>query len=97
MGRIFVGQTSLRIVCETGTDLTEAVSVEIRYRKPDGAEGAFPAVASDPEGGVIFHEMSPDGGEIDLAGWWTFWAWAEFSDGRSAAGEAERVFVWREG
>ena len=97
MGRIFAGQTSLRLVCETGTDLTEAAVVRIRCRKPDGTGIEFEAAVSDAEGGVIFYELFAGGGEIDQAGWWTFWAWAEFSDGRSAAGEAARGFVWGEG
>jgi len=36
-------------------------------------------------------------GEIDEAGWWSFWAFLVFDDGRSAAGEVSKVFVWREG
>lgn len=96
MGRIFQGQSSLRIVVETKTDLSEAAAAKIKYRKPDGTSGEFAAVIGDAEGGIIFREMTA-AGELDQAGWWVFWAWVEFQDGRAAAGEAERVFVWREG
>jgi hypothetical protein len=36
-------------------------------------------------------------GEIDMAGWWVFWAFITFADGRTAAGEAAKVYVWKEG
>jgi hypothetical protein len=73
VGRIFTGQSSLRLVCETKTNLSQALAVKIKYRKPDGASGEFGAVIGDVEEGVIFMEMTSDG-ELDQAGWWTFWA-----------------------
>jgi hypothetical protein len=30
-------------------------------------------------------------------GWWTLWAFVTFADGRTAAGEAAKVYVWDEG
>jgi hypothetical protein len=36
-------------------------------------------------------------GELDMAAWWVFWAFITFADGRTAAGEAAKVFVWNEG
>jgi hypothetical protein len=29
--------------------------------------------------------------------WWAFWAFITFADGRTAAGESAKVFVWEEG
>ena len=45
--------------------------------------------------GIIFHECLD--GEIDKAGWWSFWASVTFADGRVAPGEVVKVFVWDEG
>jgi hypothetical protein len=95
MGRIYKGQSSLRVTAKTFADLSEAAKCLIKYRKPDGSEGAFNAGISDAENGVIYHECL--GGEIDKRGWWLFWAFAEFADGRTACGEAAKVFVWEEG
>jgi hypothetical protein len=67
----------------------------IKYRKPDGTAGSFPAGVADTAKGVIFHECIE--GEIDMAGWWSFWAFITFGDGRTAAGETAKVFVWNEG
>jgi hypothetical protein len=85
----------LRITVRTFTDLEDLQAAVIRYRKPDGSSGEFAAGVTDSAKGVIFHECIE--GEIDLGGWWVFWAFVTFADGRTAAGEAAKVFVWMEG
>ena len=93
--KIFKGQTALRITVKTFCDLEGVISAVIKYRKPDGKIGEFKAAVKNTEKGVIFHECIE--GEIDVSGWWVFWAFVKFEDGRTAAGEAARVFVWEEG
>jgi hypothetical protein len=95
MSKIFDGQTSLRIKVKTFTALTEAVSSIIKFKKPDGSSGYFNASITNDLDGVILHECIE--GDIDQSGWWSFWAFVEFEDGRTAAGEVEKVFVWEEG
>ena len=95
MGKIFKGQTALRINLKTFTGLEDAVSVVIRYRKPNGKTGELPAAVGDTVKGTIFHECIE--GEIDVSGWWVFWAFITFADGRTAAGEAAKVYIWNEG
>jgi len=95
MGRIFKGQTALRIVLKTFTDLEDVLSVAIKYRKPNGKVGELSAAVGDAVKGVIFHEVIE--GEIDVSGWWVFWAFVTFADGRTAAGETAKVFIWQEG
>jgi hypothetical protein len=95
MSRIFKGQTSLRITLKTFTALTGAVNTRIKFVKPDGSTGFFPAGISDVLNGLIFHECID--GDIDQSGWWSFWAFIDFDDERSAAGEMSKVFVWEEG
>jgi hypothetical protein len=95
MGRIFAGQSALRIAVRTFTDLEGVGSAVVKYRKPDGSAGEFAAGVVDAAKGIICHECLE--GEIDLAGWWTFWAFITFADGRTAAGETVKVFVWEEG
>jgi hypothetical protein len=95
MGRIFKGQTALRLTLKTFTDLEDILSAVIKYRKPNGKTGEFSAAVGDSTKGVIFHECIE--GDIDVSGWWSFWAFITFADGRTAAGEAARVYVWQEG
>jgi hypothetical protein len=95
MGKVFKGQTALRIVLRTFIDLDDVISAVIKYRKPNGKTGEFSAGVSDVGEGSIFHEITE--GEIDMSGWWAFWAFITFADGRSAAGETAKVFIWNEG
>jgi hypothetical protein len=95
MSRIYAGQSALRITIKTFTGLEGIISTVIKYRKPDCSAGEFNAGVGDTAKGVIFHECIE--GEIDMAGWWVFWAFITFGDGRTAAGEAAKVFVWNEG
>jgi hypothetical protein len=95
VSRIFKGQSALRIAVRTFIDLEDIGSAVVKYRKPDGSVGEFAAGVGDAAKGVVFHECIE--GEIDMAGWWTFWAFITFADGRTAAGETAKVFVWHEG
>ena len=95
MGKVFKGQTALRINLKTFTDLEDVLNTVIKYRKPNGKVGEFAAAVEDATQGIIFHECIE--GEIDVSGWWAFWAYVTFADGRTAAGEAAKVYVWNEG
>jgi hypothetical protein len=95
MGKIYKGQSALRITVKTFTDLEGIISAVIKYRKPNGTVGEFSAAVGDVANGIIFHECIE--GDIDVSGWWFFWAFITFADGRTAAGEAAKVYVWTEG
>jgi len=95
MGKIFLSQSALRLTLKTFIDLEGITSAVIKFQKPDGTMGELPAAVSDVAKGIIFHEVIE--GEIDASGWWSFWAFITFEDGRSAAGEASKVYVWNEG
>ena len=93
--KVFKSQSALRITVKTFCDLEGIISAVIKYRKPNGKTGELAAAVGDTENGIIFHEVIE--GEIDASGWWAFWAFIIFGDGRTAAGEAAKVFVWQEG
>ena len=95
MGKIFRWQSALRITVKTFCDLEGIEGAVIKYRKPDGKNGEFTAAVGDPVNGVIFHECIE--GEIDVSGWWAFWAFVTFADGRTAAGETAKIYIWKEG
>jgi hypothetical protein len=52
MGKVFNGQSALRITVKTFTDLEDVISTVIKYRKPDGSAGDFAAGVSDTESGT---------------------------------------------
>ena len=95
MKKIFMGQSALRITVNVFCDLEGAEKAVIKYRKPDKKSGEFEAVIKDREKGVIFYDCVS--GDIDVSGWWSFWAFVTFADGRTAAGETAKIFVWKEG
>jgi hypothetical protein len=95
VNKVYCGQSALRIILKTFTDLEGIISAVIKYRKPDGTMGSFAAGVVDSGKGIIFHECIE--GELDMPGWWVFWAFVTFGDERTAAGEAAKVFVWDEG
>jgi hypothetical protein len=83
------------ITIKTFSVLENVKSAVIKYRKPNGKTGEFTAFISDASKGVIAYECSE--GDLDIDGWWSFWAFITFADGRTAAGEAAKVYVWNEG
>jgi len=93
--KIFKAQSALRIIVKTFCDLEGIAAAYIRYQKPNGKRGEFSAGVSDDTNGVIFHECLE--GDIDISGWWVFWAYVVFDDGRTAAGEVCKLYVWKEG
>jgi len=95
VGKIFKGQSALRIKVKTFIDLEEISSAVIKFRKPNGTGGELSAAVGDAARGVIFHECIE--GELNASGWWAFWAFVTFGDGRTAAGETAKVFIWNEG
>jgi hypothetical protein len=95
MNRVYKGQTALRLIVKTFIDLSDILSALIKYRRPDGSTGEFLAGVAEVGKGVIFHECIE--GDLDCSGWWVFWAYVTFADGRTAAGEPARVFIWDEG
>ena len=95
MGRIFKGQTALKITLNTFCDLEGIENAVIKYRKPNNKTGEFDAAVGDAAKGLIFYECIE--GDIDISGWWSFWASVTFADGRSAAGQAAKVYIWKEG
>jgi hypothetical protein len=95
MGKIFKYQSALRITLKTFCNLEGIISAVIRFCKPNGKTGELAAAVGDMESGMIFHECIE--GEIDVSGWWAFWAFITFEDGRTAAGEAAKVYVWKPG
>ncbi len=100
-GKIFVGQTRLRLTIETKADLTDADEFYIKYIKPDDTEGSWTATCDDlPKGEIYFEDFVT--ATLDLRGIWTFWAsivWLDSSGGtdEDAPGEAFELMIYDEG
>ena len=96
MGTLYVNQTALAIKARVWVDITGASELLIKYKKPDGTEGSFTAVAIDNENGIIQYSVTSED-DINQAGRWTFWAYVTFADGKSAPGEVVEHWFYPEG
>lgn len=65
MGKIYTGQIGLLIELDTLIDLTNATTLEIKYRRPDRTTGAFTATADGTK--IVYTTTSaedlPEAGE----------------------------------
>jgi hypothetical protein len=97
MGKVYRGQTALRITLITNVDVTGYQSAIIKYTKPDGTtSGSWTSFVDNLVIGSVYHDFS-SALELDQEGNWTIWAYVTFSDGRTAAGEPVKFFVYNEG
>ena len=96
MGKIYVNQTQLRIQLNVGVDITGALSLLIKYIKPDGVtKGQWVASIDTSTTKTMYYDFSV--GDLDVSGNWLFWGYVTFADGKSAPGDVVKVRVWDEG
>jgi len=95
MGKVYVGQTALTITATVSQDITGGTCL-IKYKKPDGTTGSFPATIVTAATGVMSY-TPVDEDDIDQAGNWTFWGYVTFADGSVAAGEPYKIKIYEEG
>lgn len=90
MSKIYVDQP-YRLKLQTGTDLSSAQTVQIKYQKPSGTTGTFSGtVASSTQ---IYHDLT--GTENNEDGEWLFQSDAQYlSNGEYYPGETWKVKVW---
>ena len=94
--KIFVGQTALRIQLKTGISLVGATGLKIKYKKPNGETGFWPAEIDTPHDGVIYYDVTVSN-NLDQAGIWTFWAHVTTANNTEAPGVPVRKKIYEEG
>ncbi len=91
MGKIYVGQSALTIQLETDVDISAATVTRICYKKPSGTIGHWAASVVGDNNDTLEYDVA-EANQLDEAGNWTLWAYAEFDSG-IAYGEAARLAV----
>lgn len=84
---IFVGQSYLRFVVNTGVALDAAANLRIYYRKPSDEGGFWSGTASGEN--IVYDVQNND---LDEVGIWRMQSYAEIG-GRIAWGEVFRVKI----
>lgn len=96
MGNVYINQTYLRIELTADVSVNDALVTKIYFRRPSGTEDSVDATTIDAEHGVLVYDLNKDEEDLrlDESGWWTFWTYVEFADGRIARGEPLRVRIF---
>lgn len=94
MSEIYHTQNKLRIQATLGVNITGALELQIRYRNPKGNTGTFTATSLDDENGIIYYDLITP---LEYVGYWLFWGYVKFNDGRVAPGDVVKIKVKMEG
>jgi len=91
---IYKDQTSLQIKLNINENLSVATRVLIKYRKPNGLEGWYPATILDEANGIVTYDVICG---LNDVGFWTIWAYVYYKDGTVAPGDPVQFGVYQEG
>lgn len=95
MSKIYVGQTDLTIQLITGKDITNAQSVKIKYKNPQGILGEFTASIVNATSGIIKYDILSVN-DINIVGDWRLWAKVVDAQGLISIGEPAIMNVSKE-
>lgn len=96
MGKVYVGQSYLRLYVETDTDLSSASSVTIEGTKPDGTSTtSFNTVIEDATSGLIYYMVTSS--DFTISGTYILWTKVNYSGGALSFGEPFHLNVYDEG
>jgi hypothetical protein len=97
MSKIYKNQSGLRLTLETGVNLTTALSLKIKYIKPDKTAGSWNATITGTT--KVYYDFTNNVGvsELNQSGLWIVYAFVTFSDNRTAPGEPVTIMVYEEG
>lgn len=96
MSKIFDIQSALRIKLTASVSIVGATTKEIKWKKPNASSGAWSATVEDATTGVIYYDLVTPLGAGDK-GYWYFWTYIVFSDGRVASGDPIKKYIYEEG
>ncbi len=84
------GDVGTAIDCNMRIDVSTATLRQIKYRKPSGATGLWPATV---QGTQILRYITLAASDVDEAGAWQFQPYVEKADGRKVHGRMQTVVV----
>jgi hypothetical protein len=93
---LYINQSRAKIRVTCGVNVTGALQLKIKYKKPSGATGEWTALVETALTGVIYYDLASTA-TLDELGIWTVWPWIKFSDGREAPGTPDELMILDEG
>jgi hypothetical protein len=97
MAKVYKNQSSLRLVLDTGINLTTATTLEIKYIKPDYTTGTLIGTLTGTTSMYYDYTNTLGVSELNVSGLWRFWTRVVFSDNRIGIGEPVELMVYTEG
>lgn len=94
MGKIYKGQTKLRLTANSKITDLSGCSCKIKYRKPGGTESYF---ASSSVAAPYIHYDVSSSSDLGESGLWKFWAHVTWNDGTEANGEPVEILIYNVG
>ena len=94
MGKIYVGQ-DFKIQLTTGQDITDAQSVKIKYKNPNGVLSEWTATIENALTGVINYDVLAV--DNTIRGTWFVWAKITSANGSVLIGESSNFVIYKEG
>ena len=95
MGKVYVGQTKLKIVTDLNSNISGS-TVILKYEKPDGTMGNFSMAITDAVNGITEYVVV-SATDFDMKGHWNMWAYVTYADSKVAAGEPFKLKIYSEG
>ncbi len=92
MGKIFKGDTAIKITAICKVDITGALVKLIKYEKPSGDTGSWTAQIETLLTGEIYYNVV-DSDDLDESGEWTFWGYIQFANGTFSNGEVFKIII----
>jgi len=89
MGKLYIGQTGVKIILETGQDLSSASQVSILVKKPDTTEEEWSGTIN---GTTI--EYTTQTGDFNKAGIYRLQAKVVFANGSIWYGETAKLVIY---
>lgn len=90
MGKLYVGAVGVKLIVDTGVDLSGATYVSLKVKKPDGSETEWIGSALGTKIEYIIQQ-----GDLDQSGFYKIQAYVEFSDGSKMYGETDGMYVYK--
>lgn len=90
MGKIYAGTTALKLIFNTGTDLSHATAT-LNAESPSKIDKTFDlAIQAPASEGVVYYEVE-DENDFDEAGVWTMWITVEYESMTTTCSEAVKI------
>ena len=93
MGKVYVGQTALRLNFSCSADITGYTTTVINVQKPNASTATWTATVDNASTGSLYYDI-PTTTVLDIPGKYRLQPFITFSDDTSAKGETVNLIIY---